>query len=60
MQIYTKYERDYQKACNRFIEMRAEILENPTMVSDIHVCLQQANFVLSEVLEPFTAISIVE
>lgn len=58
MQIYTKYEKDYHKACNRFLEVRAEFLDKLNNVPYLHVMPTQANFVLCEVLTPFTANSL--
>lgn len=54
MQIYTKYVKDYHKACNRFLEVRAEFLEQLKEVPYLHVMPSQANFVLCEVQEPYT------
>lgn len=58
MQIYTKYEKDYQKACKRFIEVRAVFLEKLKNVPYLHVMPTQANFVLCEVQQPYTANSL--
>lgn len=55
MQIYSKYEKDYKKACSRFIEVRRSFLEKLEGVSFLHVMPTQANFVLCEVQAPFTA-----
>lgn len=55
MQIFNKYEKDYKKACERFIEVRAEFLAKLQEIPFLHVMPTQANFVLCEVQEPFTA-----
>ncbi|MBQ0058080.1 MAG: aminotransferase class I/II-fold pyridoxal phosphate-dependent enzyme [Bacteroidales bacterium] len=55
MQIFTKYEADYHKACTRFIEVRADFLAKLNEIPFLHVMPTQANFVLCEVLPPFTA-----
>lgn len=55
MQIFTKYEGDYQRACDRFIEVRAQFLRGLAEVPYLHVMPTQANFVLCEVLPPYTA-----
>lgn len=55
MQIYTKYEKDYQKACARFIEVRGEFLKKLCEIPFLHVMPTQANFVLCEVKAPYTA-----
>ena len=55
MQIFSKYEKDYQKACVKFIEVRADFMEQLQQISCLHVMPTQANFVLCEVLPPYTA-----
>ena len=55
MQIFSKYEKDYQKACVKFIEVRADFIEQLQQISCLHVMPTQANFVLCEVLPPYTA-----
>jgi histidinol-phosphate/aromatic aminotransferase/cobyric acid decarboxylase-like protein len=55
MQIYSKYENDYHKACNRFIKVRSEFLDKLQRVSYLRVMPTQANFVLCEVMSPYTA-----
>lgn len=55
MQIYTKYEKDYKSACAKFIQVRAEFLKRLNEVPYLHVMPTQANFVLCEVLPPFTS-----
>jgi len=58
MQIFGKYEKDYQKACARFIEVRSSFLKDLAQIPYLHVMPTQANFVLCEVLAPHTATEI--
>ena len=55
MQIYTKYEKDYKKACAKFIQVRGEFLKKLNEIPFLHVMPTQANFVLCEVQAPYTA-----
>lgn len=55
MQIYTKYEKDYHKACNKFLEVRAHFEKELREIPFLHVQPSQANFFLCEVMEPYTA-----
>ena len=55
MQIFNKYEKDYRRACRKFIEVRAEFLEQLHAIPFLHVMPTQANFVLCEVQSPYTA-----
>lgn len=55
MQIYTKYEKDYQKACDKFLEVRKDFLAKLNGIPFLHVMPTQANFVLCEVQAPHTA-----
>ena len=55
MQIFTKYESDYQKACDKFIEVRTQFLNDLKDIPFLHVMPTQANFVLCEVKTPYTA-----
>lgn len=59
MQIYTKYERDYQKACARFVAERADFEQKLRTIPFLRVMPSQANYFLCEVLPPFTANEIV-
>ena len=59
MQIFTKYEKDYQKACVKFVEERKRFVDELNKVSFLHVMPTQANFIFCEVLPPFTASGIV-
>lgn len=55
MQIYSKYEKDYMTACDKFIEVRADFLRQLQEIPYLHVMPTQANFVLCEVLTPNSA-----
>lgn len=55
MQIFNKYEKDYQRACERFLEVREEFLSQLHEIPYLHVMPTQANFVLCEVAAPLTA-----
>lgn len=59
MQIYTKYERDYQKACARFVAERADFEQKLHSIPFLRVMPSQANYFLCEVLPPFTAREVV-
>ena len=59
MQIYTKYERDYQKACARFVAERADFEQKLRQIPFLRVMPSQANYFLCEVLPPFTANEVV-
>ena len=59
MQIYTKYERDYQKACARFVAERADFEQKLRLIPFLRVMPSQANYFLCEVLPPFTANEVV-
>lgn len=54
MQIYTKYEKDYKRACDKFIGVRNEFEEKLREISFLRVIPSQANYFLAEVLPPFT------
>lgn len=55
MQIFSKYESDYHRACAKFIEVRADFLAQLAEIPYLHVMPTQANFVLCEVQSPLTA-----
>ena len=59
MQIYNKHEKDYQKACEKFIAERADFERNLRTVPFLRVMPTQANYFLCEVLPPYTAKEIV-
>ena len=55
MQIYTKYEIDYKRACDKFIEERNDFEEKLRQIPFLRVIPSQANYFLVEVLSPYTA-----
>ena len=55
MQIYTKYEKDYRRACDKFIEERNDFEGKLRQISFLRVIPSQANYFLVEVLPPYTA-----
>ena len=59
MQIFTKYEKDYYKACSKFIEERNDFISDLNEIEFLHVMPTQANYVFCEVKAPFTASGIV-
>ena len=59
MQIFTKYEKDYHKACSKFIEERRRFVNDLNQIDFLHVMPTQANFVFCEVKPPFKASEIV-
>ena len=59
MQIYNKHEKDYQKACEKFIVERDDFEQKLKTVPFLRVMPTQANYFLCEVLPPYTATDIV-
>ncbi len=59
MQIFTKYEKDYKKACAKFIEERNDIEAKLREIKYLRVMPSQANYFLVEILPPYTANQIV-
>lgn len=59
MQIYTKYEKDFKRACEKFIKERDCFEAQLRQISFLRVMPSQANYFLCEVLKPFTAREIV-
>lgn len=59
MQIFTKYEKDYFKACDQFLETRRDFLKALNTIPFFHVMETQANFVFVEVLSPYKPSEIV-
>ena len=55
MQIYTKYEKDYHRACEQFIAEREDFERKLRTIPFLRVMPSQANYFLCEVLPPFTA-----
>lgn len=59
MQIFNKYEKDYQKACVKFVQERDRFEQDLRSVPFFHVMSSEANYFLCEVLPPYTASEIV-
>ncbi|MBQ3635687.1 MAG: aminotransferase class I/II-fold pyridoxal phosphate-dependent enzyme [Bacteroidales bacterium] len=55
MQIFTKYEKDYKRACQRFIDERADFEKKLKEISFLRVMPSQANYFLCEILPPRNA-----
>lgn len=55
MQIYIKYEKDYLRACDKFIATRDELEKELRQVKFLRLMPSQANYFLCEILPPFTA-----
>jgi len=59
MQIYNKHEKDYQRACGKFVRERADFERQLRTIPFFRVMPSQANYFLCEVLPPYTASEIV-
>ncbi len=59
MQIYNKHEKDYLKACDKFVTERADFERQLKTITYLRVMPTQANYFLCEVLPPYTATEIV-
>ena len=59
MQIYNKHEKDYQRACAKFIAERDSFEQQLREVPFLRVMPTEANYFLCEVLPPHTASAIV-
>ena len=59
MQIYNKYEKDYQRACGKFVSERASFEQQLRQIPFLRVMPTQANYFLCEVLPPYKASEIV-
>jgi len=59
MQIYNKHEKDYLKACDKFLAERDDFEKGLRTVPYLRVMPTQANYFLCEVLPPYTAREIV-
>lgn len=55
MQIFTKYEKDYKRACEKFIEEREDFEQKLKGISFLRVMPSQANYFLCEILPPKNA-----
>ena len=59
MQIYNKHEKDYLKACEKFVSERANFEKQLRTIPYLRVMPSQANYFLCEVLPPYTVKEIV-
>ena len=59
MQIYNKHEKDYLKACDKFVAERADFERQLKTIPYLRVMPTQANYFLCEVLPPYTPTEIV-
>ena len=59
MQIYNKHERDYQRACAKFVAEREDFEQQLHTIPFLRVMPTEANYFLCEVLPPYTANEIV-
>ena len=59
MQIYNKHEKDYKRACDKFVKERADFYAKLCQIPFFHVMPTQANYFLCEVLPPYKASEIV-
>ena len=55
MQVYNKHEKDYQRACDKFVAERADFEQQLRQIPFFHVMPSQANYFLCEVLPPYKA-----
>ena len=59
MQIYNKHEKDYFKACDKFLAERADFERQLKTIPFLRMMPTQANYFFCEVLPPYTAKEIV-
>lgn len=55
MQIFTKYEKDYKRACEKFIAEREDFEQKLRKIGFLRVIPSQANYFLCEILPPQNA-----
>lgn len=55
MQIFAKYEKDYQEACDKFIEERQLFFNELQQIPFLRVINSQANYFLCEVTKKYTS-----
>lgn len=55
LQIYGKYEKDYTKACQKFIAEREKFYRELTQITYLHVIPSQANYFLCEVIDKYSS-----
>lgn len=54
MQIFNKYEKDYQQACDKFLVERKHFEDQLRQIKFLRVIPSQANYFLVEILPPYT------
>ena len=59
MQIYNKHEKDYQRACAKFVAERDDFEKQLRSIPFLRVMPSEANYFLCEVRKPYTASEIV-
>lgn len=59
MQIFNKYEKDYKKACDKFIAEREDFEQQLKEIPFLRIMPSQANYFLCEILPPMTANTLV-
>jgi histidinol-phosphate/aromatic aminotransferase/cobyric acid decarboxylase-like protein len=59
MQIYNKHEKDYRRACAKFVTERDDFERQLRTIPFLRVMPSQANYFLCEVLPPYSASEIV-
>ena len=55
MQIFTKYEKDYERACKKFISEREDFERQLKQIGFLRIMPSQANYFLCEIIPPMTA-----
>ena len=60
MQIYNKYEKDYQTACNKFIRERKAFYDELSRIPYLRVIPSEANYFLCEVTSRFSSRELTE
>lgn len=55
MQIFGKYEKDYQQSCMQFMQERERFMRELSVLPFLRVLPSQANYFLCEVLPPYTS-----
>ena len=58
MQIFTKYEKDYHEACDKFIKERELFFNELRQIPFLRVIKSQANYFLCEVVKKYTSIEL--
>ena len=60
MQIFGKYEKNYQQACVQFMNERKRFMNELSVIPFLRVLPSQANYFLCEVLPPYTSRQLTE